>query len=804
MTTSPSDTNVIAETNRYVDSALPIFQHNRGHLPIEFFGHPFIIESSETKHCLHGSAKDSRGGKNADSCDGEHDYGMSYRRFQGTRKLDCPATIQIRGIRVFDSYSLDKTSCTTPYSLKTTKQKMLDRLIEDLETQTPPSSTLRYFIRVPLFSQHKGHPVGAAATVNQLVDNKVVAKIYELVGKGITRADEVKRCLDEFVERELFPTSAVRPKRTNRAYYPNRKDLQNHIGRAISASRYSHDDQESLKKKVEEWQASGSTANFFYRTKSAVTEGESGKDGGNDGSGKDNFLFVHQEEWQQRLLCRYGSELVLMDATYKTTKYSLPLFFVCVHTNVGYRVVAEFISEHEDSHSIAEALEILKRWNPWWKPLYFMVDYSTAEINAIEREFPGAMVYICDFHRLQAWKRWIPKNGLNALEQAALLSLLKRVADARQRHQHDTAVSDLRRSPVYTSSEATRTYVEKVWMSCVERWAQAFRKQQVLNIVNTNNGVEAQNKLFKYSYLPKSVDKSAYGIVVLLVESFLPDSYKNYCDMNLKQSSQYRRITNLPGYLHNRPRHFVKNCLKSRVAAGEFEVQDIQCVDISKGEFRVKASNDAGRLYSVTFQAPSCTCEAWYKTYFPCKHMYAVFKVFDEWSFARLPEKYRNSVFITLDDYAFGIAASSDDNYDSVTIDQPVSTVSCTEMTENAECRNSVFVILDDNGFGIAASSGDNYDSVTIDQPVSTVSCTKMTENAAGPSTLTRSSTSLRNQFLQKLNLVRDIVYRVDDEACLQDAIVKMGELQRNLWANSSTDNGLPLRLSPVKKRRRD
>ncbi|XP_014664703.1 PREDICTED: uncharacterized protein LOC106807016 [Priapulus caudatus] len=105
--------------------------------------------------------------------------------------------------------------------------------------------------------------------------------------------------------------------------------------------------------------------------------------------------------------------------------------------------------------------------------------------------------------------------------------------------------------------------------------------RQVLNIVNTNNGVEAQNKLFKYSYLPKSVDKSAYGIVVLLVESFLPDSYQKYCDMNLKQSSQYRRITNLPGHLHNHPRHFVKNCLKRRFAAGEF--QDIQCVDISKG-----------------------------------------------------------------------------------------------------------------------------------------------------------------------------------------------------------------------------
>lgn len=62
------------------------------------------------------------------------------------------------------------------------------------------------------------------------------------------------------------------------------------------------------------------------------------------------FMFVHQADWQQRLLLRYGSELVLMDATYKTTKYSIPLFFICVHTNVGYTVVAEFLCQNKDKN----------------------------------------------------------------------------------------------------------------------------------------------------------------------------------------------------------------------------------------------------------------------------------------------------------------------------------------------------------------------------------------------------------------------------------------------------------------------
>lgn len=29
------------------------------------------------------------------------------------------------------------------------------------------------------------------------------------------------------------------------------------------------------------------------------------------------FMFIHQADWQQRLLLRYGSELVLIDATFK-------------------------------------------------------------------------------------------------------------------------------------------------------------------------------------------------------------------------------------------------------------------------------------------------------------------------------------------------------------------------------------------------------------------------------------------------------------------------------------------------------
>ena len=99
--------------------------------------------------------------------------------------------------------------------------------------------------------------------------------------------------------------------------------------------------------------------------------------------------------WPKQLQERYGNTMSMMDATYKTMKYELALFFLCVRTNVGYSVVAEFIVQEESAEKIAEALGVIKQWNPSWNPSFFMTDYSEAELLAIEQVFPSAKSFIC-------------------------------------------------------------------------------------------------------------------------------------------------------------------------------------------------------------------------------------------------------------------------------------------------------------------------------------------------------------------------------------------------------------------------
>ena len=172
--------------------------------------------------------------------------------------------------------------------------------------------------------------------------------------------------------------------------------------------RHSMIDQESLEPKVTEWKQLDKEVKIFFRPKSndqcdaAVrSSSDYGKDDSDsedsvdyivDGDYKRQLLFVYQNSSQRRLLNRYGNELALLDATYRTTRYALPLFFLVVRTNVDYQVVGTFVCESETTGNIEEALRIVKEWNPEFEPKYFMTDYSSEEIAAIENTFQGSKI----------------------------------------------------------------------------------------------------------------------------------------------------------------------------------------------------------------------------------------------------------------------------------------------------------------------------------------------------------------------------------------------------------------------------
>lgn len=687
---------------------------------------------------------------------------------------------------VFEDYRVDVATCETENSLRSAKEKMAKKLKQDFQDGVQGKTTIRHYIRIPLSSVHKGHPVGESAGMNQKIDKRIIDKIFELVGKGVTNIDEVKRSIADFVDKELFRGVPVdkRPRLSNRRYHPTKIDLRNHVSRAIAAQKYCKDDQESLRRKTEEWQAKSSSTKFFFRPHTNHTEQseEDNEKNSEEDPPQQNFLFIHQEEWQQRLLQRYGSELVFMDATYKTTKYAIPLFFICVRTNVDYKVVAEFMIQNEDGQSISEALAILKSWNPLWQPKYFMVDFSTVEMGAIEEQFPEATAYICDFHRLQAWQRWVrkSKNGLNSLEQEELLAHLKRVANASTRTTYDSAVAALKNLSLYKGRSNVQNYVNNVWLSCSFRWAKCMRKRQVLNIVDTNNGIEAQNKAFKYEYLPRSLDKSVFGISVMLVETYVPDCRQKYLQRNVRLSSAYRRYNSqIPSYLHDRPPHFIKHCLKAKFSSGDLRECDVLFVDVVKGIFSVRSSLQNSRFHEVNLAEPKCTCEQWEKFHYPCKHFFGVFNFFgDEWNFESLPSHYRNSVFISLDNDHLEVAS---------------------KLNEPAPSNPNVDDELLKGGYHepITVDEGD-VAGVDVHADICEQGPPKDDEKEKEDEKVI---ITLRGALQGKAKCITDLSYVVDDASVLQNALDTLENVARAMDAVCIKQEGLPLRQSPRKRK---
>ena len=227
----------------------------------------------------------------------------------------------------------------------------------------------------------------------QPIDKSLVEKIHTVVDEGVKRVDEMKRHLRHYVENDLFAGQNP-PPITNRRYHPKDVDIRNHMYKATVKQMLSKADQENLEGKINKWKQEDPEDLFFFRPcalfpAEAAPGNMSDKQCNVEPQIIQNLLFAHQTTWQRHFISRYGNEIMLLDATYKTMRYELPLFFLVVKTNVNYTVVGSFITQNETTASIEEALHIFRDWNPQWRPQYFMTDFCHEEINAIESTFEG-------------------------------------------------------------------------------------------------------------------------------------------------------------------------------------------------------------------------------------------------------------------------------------------------------------------------------------------------------------------------------------------------------------------------------
>lgn len=397
---------------------------------------------------------------------------------QGTRKQGSSAHIELTEYILYSEFDINSELdlCSSEKSKRTLKEQKLSKLKELLKKGQKVRVSKKYFVRLPSEEvHHPCHPTGRQAGMAQRVHPAIIQKIHALVIEGTTAPLEVQRHLKHYVRHYLC--SDELPDNMDRAYYPSLQDIRNHINIAKQSLKLSVLDQENALLKTEEWKKLSPDMKIFFRPYSKESEGSDSNTECllSTECDEKRLLWIHQEQWQQELLIQYGNTISMIDATYKTTKYDLPLFFVCVKTNTGYCVVAEFVVESEDASSIQEAIEVLKSWNPKWNPNFFMTDYSEAEMLAIESSFPGIQIYICDFHREQAWERWVKDHhhNLDQFQAEQLLDLLRNCARASSPspdenlpidHYYQRALSNLEKSAIWTENKQVQHWITSTWL----------------------------------------------------------------------------------------------------------------------------------------------------------------------------------------------------------------------------------------------------------------------------------------------------------------------------------------------------
>ena len=178
------------------------------------------------------------------------------------------------------------------------------------------------------------------AGLSQQIDKRIIGKIHELVQEGIRAPHEMERHIKMYVKTELFSGNTA-PSKSNRRFYPKRSDIRSHIFRAITKHRFSKIDQENVFSQIKKWKVEYPSDRFFFRSYGGDVDVKVYSENADitdelQRSTNNRLLFVHQTAQQQRLVQRYGQNLCLLDATYKTTKYAIPLFFVATKTNMDY------------------------------------------------------------------------------------------------------------------------------------------------------------------------------------------------------------------------------------------------------------------------------------------------------------------------------------------------------------------------------------------------------------------------------------------------------------------------------------
>lgn len=143
------------------------------------------------------------------------------------------------------------------------------------------------------------------------------------------------------------------------------------------------------------------------------------------------MLRVHEKILQAGELCYVDAS-----SSFESLNTSITLFYTSC--TVGALPLGLFITSNETEITLKRAIDLLKTILPPYAffgngpqigPNVFITDDSSAERNALEFGWPKGMHFLCVFHMLQAFWRWLynAKHHINKENRIVIMQKMKKI-----------------------------------------------------------------------------------------------------------------------------------------------------------------------------------------------------------------------------------------------------------------------------------------------------------------------------------------------------------------------------------------
>ena len=241
-------------------------------------------------------------------------------------------------------------------------------------------------------------------------------------------------------------------------------------------------------------------------------------------------------------------------------------------------------------------------------PVIFMTDDADAEINALHKVWPDAILLLCVWHVLNAVWRWVWQGDhkIDKTDRPYLLKAFRSLLYAKTDQEFDIIQNGLFSDEIVLRYPNFLQHLQKAYFHRKDVWAISVRNSKKLptHSTNTSNYVEASFRLTKDGQFNRT---KAYNLSDLL-------------DILLDDSAYYKK--RLIDVGNGRFGAF-QNTKSRYLSKKKTTIREDQIFDMGESNFLVESESTKDIFYSVNMKSEFCECKAGLNCG-PCKHKRAI------------------------------------------------------------------------------------------------------------------------------------------------------------------------------------